>query len=246
MGSVVDRTGYRAPSGPTVQAMFGEVAHRYDLLNHLLSLSVDRYWRRQVVRLIQTANPDPEDACLDLCTGTGDLLLGIRRKLQLSIVGADFCYPMLRRAGEKLAASGIRGEVSLTGADAMMLPFPDGTFRFVTVAFGLRNVESMERGLEEIQRVLRPGGTLIVLEFSQPVIPVLRSLFAFYFAHVLPRLGTWISGTQGPYRYLPDSVSRFPPQPALVKILESVGFQAVQYRNLTAGIAALHWGFKSP
>ena len=114
----------------------------------------------------------------------------------------------------------------------------------MTVAFGLRNVEIMESGLTEMFRVLEPGGNLIILEFSQPVVPIFRSVFAFYFRHILPRLGTWISGSEGPYQYLPESVGRFPDQPDLARIVETIGFKNVKYRNLTGGIAALHWGQK--
>jgi demethylmenaquinone methyltransferase/2-methoxy-6-polyprenyl-1,4-benzoquinol methylase len=224
--------------------MFGAIAGRYDLLNRLLSLSIDRYWRRQSVGLIRSMNPGPRDRCLDLCTGTGDLLIDIGRKLGLSAVGADFCYPMLEQARAKLKSAGLAGEIPLSSADALALPFPEGTFRFVTVAFGLRNIEFIEQGLKEMRRVLRSGGVLIILEFSQPVLPVFRSVFALYFKHILPRLGAWVSGAQGPYRYLPDSVGRFPSQLQLVRIIESAGFGNVQYRNLTGGIVAVHWGEK--
>ncbi len=235
---------YRAPPGPTVQKMFGEIADRYDLLNRLLSLSVDRWWRRKMVRLIESIESSPTGVGLDLCTGTGDLLLEIQKRLDIEIVGADFSHPMLLHAQEKLKKSPNASRTLLTGADALALPFRDQSFRFVTVAFGLRNVEIIESGLTEMFRVLEPGGNLIILEFSQPVVPIFRSVFAFYFRHVLPRLGTWISGSAGPYQYLPESVGRFPDQPDLARIVETTGFKNVKYRNLTGGIAALHWGQK--
>ncbi len=235
---------YRAPPGPDVQRMFAAIADRYDLLNRLLSLQVDRYWRRSTVRLIRSMGPSPEDICLDLCTGTGDLMLDLKRHLDIEVVGADFCHPMLLHAQAKMGTGSEPSHTSLAGADALALPFRDRTFRFVTVAFGLRNVEIMDLGLQEILRVLVPGGNLVVLEFSQPVWPVFRAVFRFYFSHILPRLGTWISGTDGPYRYLPDSVGRFPSQPELAHLITSVGFERVRYRNLTGGIAALHWGTK--
>jgi demethylmenaquinone methyltransferase/2-methoxy-6-polyprenyl-1,4-benzoquinol methylase len=235
---------YRAPPGPDVQRMFAAIADRYDLLNRLLSFQVDRYWRRRAVRLIRSMESFPNDICLDLCTGTGDLMIDLEQRLDLQVVGADFCHPMLLHAQKKLGM-GPNGSISkLSDADAMALPFREGTFRFVTIAFGLRNVEVMEQGLKEIFRVLEPGGNLIILEFSRPVLPVFRSVFAFYFSHILPRLGAWISGTEEPYQYLPDSVGRFPSQMELAGIIASVGFERVQYRNLTGGIAALHWGTK--
>ena len=235
---------YRAPPGPDVQRMFAAIADRYDLLNRLLSFQVDRYWRHRVVRLIRSMRPSPQDTCLDVCTGTGDLMLELRDRVGLQVVGADFCYPMLLHAQEKLGTDPNHATNQLIGADAQALPFRDGRFRFVTIAFGLRNVEVMEHGLQEMFRVLSPGGSLVILEFSRPVMPVFRSLFAFYFCYILPKLGAWISGTQGPYQYLPDSVSRFPSQVELADVITSVGFERVQYRNLTGGIAALHWATK--
>jgi len=235
---------YRAPPGPDVQRMFAAIADRYDLLNRLLSFQVDRYWRHHVVRVIRSMRPSPHDTCLDVCTGTGDLMLELRDRVGLQVVGADFCHPMLLHAQEKLRTGPNQPTNQLIDADAQALPFRDGKFRFVTIAFGLRNIEVMEHGLREMFRVLSPGGSLVILEFSRPVIPVFRSLFAFYFSHILPRLGAWISGTQGPYQYLPDSVSRFPSQVELADVITSVGFERVQHRNLTGGIAALHWATK--
>ena len=235
---------YRAPAGPDVQRMFAAIAGRYDLLNRLLSFRVDRYWRRSTVRLIRSMGTSPGDLCLDLCTGTGDLMFELQRQLGLQVVGADFCHPMLLHAQEKLGMGPGRSKTKLTDADALALPFRDQTFRFVTVAFGLRNVENMVQGLMEMFRVLEPGGSLVVLEFSRPVLPVFRSVFGFYFNHILPRLGSWISGTDGPYKYLPNSVGRFPSQTELVRMITLTGFERVQYRNLSGGIAALHWGTK--
>jgi demethylmenaquinone methyltransferase/2-methoxy-6-polyprenyl-1,4-benzoquinol methylase len=227
-----------------VQQMFAKVADRYDFLNHLLSLSVDRYWRRRAVNLLESLEPAPEDACLDLCTGTGDMLFEVVRRLRLAAVGSDFCHPMLLKASRKHQERALGSRVSLIGADAETLPFRNSSFRFVTVAFGIRNVETLERGLFEIVRVLKPGGTAIILEFSTPVVPLFRNLFNFYFSYVLPKLGSWVSGTHGPYQYLPASVRRFPSQREFAGMLESSGLEEVHYRNLTLGIAALHWGQK--
>jgi demethylmenaquinone methyltransferase/2-methoxy-6-polyprenyl-1,4-benzoquinol methylase len=218
--------------------MFAAIAPRYDFLNHLLSLSVDRYWRRRVVRVLAGHDPSPPDRCLDLCTGTGDLALDIHRRLGIETFGVDFCHPMLVRLAAKLRSGDL---VRVVEADCQALPFPDQSFRFVTIAFGLRNVENRVRALREMHRVIAPGGVLVVLEFSRPVVPGLRGLFDVYFRRVLPWLGSRISGTRGPYAYLPDSVRRFPDQPALAAELRGAGWMEVGYRNLTSGIAALHW-----
>jgi demethylmenaquinone methyltransferase/2-methoxy-6-polyprenyl-1,4-benzoquinol methylase len=223
--------------------MFGAIAHRYDLLNHLLSGSIDRRWRRYTVRRIAELGPGPGDRCLDLCSGTGDLALEIASRLDMDTVSSDFCHPMLVASLEKIRRQG-EHRVRTAEADAQELPFADSAFRFVTVAFGLRNVESLDRALAEMRRVLEPGGTAFILEFSQPVVPGFRQLFNAYFTHVLPRIGAWISGVDGPYRYLPESVGRFPSQSRLAGMIESSGFHRVGYRNLTGGIAALHWGTK--
>jgi demethylmenaquinone methyltransferase/2-methoxy-6-polyprenyl-1,4-benzoquinol methylase len=219
--------------------MFAAIAPRYDLLNHLLSLSVDRYWRWRVVRHLAAEGPASGDRCLDLCAGTGDLALGIHRRLGLETIGVDFCHPMLLRFQEKLGGA---GTIRIAESDAQSLPFSSGQFRFVTVAFGLRNIEDRPRALGEMLRVLGPGGVVVVLEFSRPVLPLVRGIFGAYFDHVLPRIGAWVSGREAPYRYLPDSVRSFPDQKTLAGELDSAGFVDVGYRNLTFGIAALHWG----
>lgn len=234
-------TEARGPGASDIRAMFASIAGRYDLLNHLLSLSIDRYWRRAAVRLIAGEGPAAGDRCLDLCTGTGDLALAVTRALGVKTVGVDFCPPMLTRFAEK-ARPGDR--VTMAAADAERLPFPDAAFRFATIAFGLRNIEHRAAALAEALRILEPGGLLLVLEFSRPVVPLVRQVFNGYFRRVLPVLGAWISGTDGPYAYLPDSVARFPDQAHLADELRAAGFEAVQYRNLTTGIAALHQGRK--
>jgi demethylmenaquinone methyltransferase / 2-methoxy-6-polyprenyl-1,4-benzoquinol methylase len=223
--------------------MFASIAGRYDFLNHFLSLSIDRYWRRAVVRVIAAEKPSSSDLCLDLCTGTGDLALAISRRLRLNTFGVDFCPPMLGRFAEKVRPG---DRVAMAVSDVEQLPFHDGAFRFATIAFGLRNVERRAVALREAQRVLEPGGLLMVLEFSRPVLPVIRQAFNAYFHRVLPTLGAWISGIEGPYAYLPVSVSRFPDQAALAGELRAAGFAAVGYRNLTTGIAALHHARKPP
>jgi demethylmenaquinone methyltransferase/2-methoxy-6-polyprenyl-1,4-benzoquinol methylase len=223
-----------------VRAMFDQIAPRYDLLNHLLSLNVDKRWRARVVRELRAALGRPGARALDLCCGTGDLSLALRRGYpEAEVVGLDFSAQMLARANEK--TRGGRG-VPLVQGDATSVPFPDATFDAVTIAFGLRNLGSVEAGLVEIRRLLKPGGRAIVLEFSKPVVPVFREVFNFYFAHVLPRVGAVVSGSSGAYSYLPASVKAFPDQHGLKAMMERAGFAAVRYTNLSGGVAAAHVG----
>ncbi len=220
-----------------IRSMFGAIAPRYDLLNHLLSLSVDKYWRWRTVRVL-TRQTGENRRILDLCTGTADLALLLAR--YHSVVGCDFSHPMLRLALEKTVASRLQNRMSVVEADALSLPFGDGVFDAVTVAFGLRNLENYERGLCEMKRVLKPGGTVAVLEFSQPRFPIVREAYLFYFSRILPQVGEWISGRPGAYSYLCHSVRDFPGQHELEHIVETAGLRYVRHYSLTGGIAALH------
>ncbi len=228
--------------------MFAAIASRYDLLNHLLSLNVDRWWRRFTVGRLRPYLDSSPLLALDLCCGTGDLALELARfvertrKVSVSVIGVDFCRPMLRIGQEKIARR--RASVSLVEGDALRLPFPNDLFSVVTIAFGLRNLESPARGLREIYRVLRPGGAAAILEFSRPSVPLFRQLFEFYFQKLLPRLGAWISGVPGPYEYLRDSVHAFLSPPEVARLMEETGFSAVRFVPLTGGIATLHVGEK--
>jgi demethylmenaquinone methyltransferase/2-methoxy-6-polyprenyl-1,4-benzoquinol methylase len=223
--------------------MFAGIAHRYDFLNHFLSMSVDRYWRRVAARrLQQLLNSVSIPLCLDLCSGTGDLALVLHRSLRSRVVASDFCHPMLIRAYEKIKSNGLDDLIPTVEADALVLPFADETFNAVTVAFGLRNLADLRRGLQEMLRVLKRPGVLVALEFSRPVIPVFRQVFNIYFLRVLPKLGALVSGDSGAYQYLPKSVQKFPTQGELAELMRSAGFSEVGYHNLTGGIAALHWG----
>ncbi len=220
-----------------IRDMFGSIAHRYDLLNRLLSLSVDRYWRRLTVREVARFL-SPDSLILDLCTGTGDLALGLGHRAR--VIGCDFCHPMLVLAAKKAVRNNATARICFVEGDALCLPFPSAHFHAVTIAFGLRNLENYGRGLEEIFRVLRAGGVLAVLEFSRPRLPLVRQLYLFYFTHLLPKLGKWISGREGPYSYLPASVKEFPDRERLDQLIEESGFGDVRHYPLTAGIAALH------
>jgi demethylmenaquinone methyltransferase/2-methoxy-6-polyprenyl-1,4-benzoquinol methylase len=221
--------------------MFAGIARRYDLLNHLLSANIDRRWRRLVADKLRPAL-GAGTRTLDVACGTGDLALTLAEAGQTRVTGLDFCRPMLEVALRK--ARERERKIPFIEADALRLPFASETFDVVTIAFGLRNLASVEGGLRELFRVLRPGGKVAILEFSRPVVPGFRALFQFYFSHVLPRIGGFVSGSRGAYEYLPDSVSRFPDQKRLVELMREVGFTEVSYQNLTGGIAALHMGVR--
>jgi len=231
-----------AARSAAVREMFAAVAPRYDLLNHLLSLGMDVAWRRATVHALRGVLENPDSWVADLCCGTGDLSFGLARRSRGRVLGADFCPPMLRLAGDKAFDRKMR--VHLLAADTLSLPFANDTLDAVALAFGFRNLANYGRGLEEMRRVLKVGGTLAILEFSRVRWPVFGSLFRFYFRRVLPVIGTWISGVAGAYQYLPDSVARFPDQEALAEIMRAAGFRNVHYRNFTGGVAALHLGEK--
>ncbi|HUS11398.1 MAG TPA: bifunctional demethylmenaquinone methyltransferase/2-methoxy-6-polyprenyl-1,4-benzoquinol methylase UbiE [Pyrinomonadaceae bacterium] len=223
-----------------VREMFASIAARYDLLNHLLSGNVDKRWRRLVVQTLSATLADREARILDVACGTGDLSLTLLQSGHAQIVGIDFCRPMLDIAATKAARSS--SIMRFVEGDALELPFADRSFEAATIAFGLRNLTSVEAGIKELLRVLKPGGKVAVLEFSKPKAPVLSSIFKFYFTKLLPKLGGLISGSKSAYQYLPDSVSRFPDQLELASLMKEAGFENISFRNLTWGIAALHLG----
>ena len=223
-----------------VREMFGTIATRYDLLNHLLSANIDRRWRRLVAKALALKLSRHEARVLDVACGTGDLSFTLAESGKASVVGIDFCRPMLRIANVK--ASRRRLAVPFVEGDALRLPFGSRSFDAATIAFGLRNLESVEAGFRELFRILKPGGEVAVLEFSKPRVPVLRSLFRIYFTKLLPFFGGWISGSRSAYEYLPESVEHFPDQEQLVALMRLAGFEAVTFQNLTGGIAALHLG----
>lgn len=229
-----------------IQRMFGQIAPWYDFLNHLLSLNIDRRWRQRTAKLVP---PRPADAgpILDLCTGTGDLALTYDRATggTVPIVGADFCHEMLVRANQKAAAVGATGRMRFLEADAQALPFPADTFQLVTVGFGLRNITDPDRGLAEMVRVVRPGGKVAVLEFSKPRHWLLGRLYRWYFRYALPLVGQLISrNKESAYKYLPESVLKFPDYEELAVRLRAAGLTDVAYHPLTFGIATLYVGSK--
>lgn len=220
--------------------MFGRVARRYDLLNHLLSASLDRVWRRYSARSLAL---QPGARVLDLCCGTGDQAVALRRRGAV-VVAADFCLPMLAISRGKFARQAPPRPRPFC-ADALALPYRDRCFDAATVSFGLRNVADLDRSLAELGRVLRPGGQLAILEFALPSLPPLRALYLFYFNRLLPLLGRWVSTDQSAYSYLPASVSSFPQREEFLAHLAAAGFRSTAYRDLTVGVLCLYRGERS-
>jgi demethylmenaquinone methyltransferase / 2-methoxy-6-polyprenyl-1,4-benzoquinol methylase len=220
--------------------MFGRVAPRYDLANHLLSANVDRYWRNRTVARVRDVLSRPQSRVLDLACGTGDLLIALEREAGRQLIGCDFCHPMLTGANAKLRAGRLKSV--LLESDALALPFPDSSLDLITIAFGYRNLANYRAGLIEMRRVLRPGGALAILEFTQPPNHAFAAVYNWYTRHVLPIVGGAISGSPEAYRYLPESVRKFPDAPELARMMTEAGFSAVEWEYLTLGIAALHLG----
>jgi demethylmenaquinone methyltransferase/2-methoxy-6-polyprenyl-1,4-benzoquinol methylase len=220
--------------------MFAEIAPRYDLLNHALSLNIDKRWRRLVIKQVADRLQRPGAVALDLCCGTAELSLELGELAPT--FGVDFCHPMLELGVKKIRRAGL--PIELIEGDALRVPFANSMFDVVTVAFGLRNVDGTAAGLREIHRLLKPGGRCAVLEFSHPQLPIFRNLFHFYFTRLVPRIGNAVSGSSFAYQYLPDSVQSFPDQRELAGLMQAVGFSDVRYYNLFAGVAALHLGDK--
>ena len=256
-----------------VRGMFGRVARRYDFLNHLLSFNLDRYWRARTVRELRAALGRPGALVLDLCCGTGDLLLALagasplassrlrpladarssvqapncdRQGADLAVraLGIDFCHPMLAAARGKVERR--RVDAALVEADALALPLADRSLDVVATAFGFRNLANYERGLREIQRVLKPGGAAAILEFSQPPSALFAVLYRFYSRRILPAVGGAVSGERGAYEYLPESVRKFPSAEQLAGMMREAGFVEVRFERMTGGIVALHVGRAKP
>jgi demethylmenaquinone methyltransferase / 2-methoxy-6-polyprenyl-1,4-benzoquinol methylase len=231
-------------SSDRVQQMFGQIAGRYDFLNRLLSLGIDRSWRRKTVKLVPPVGDAP---ILDVCTGTADLALAYWRasKGKTPIVGTDFCQPMLDVARRKCRRAGAEAQIVLLEADTLRLPFPNGQFQIVCVAFGLRNVADTDAGLREMTRVCRPDGRVAVLEFSTPTGWPLGTLYRWYFQRILPHIGQALArNTQAAYNYLPQSVGSFPQDEALTERMRAAGLHDVTYHRLTGGVATLYVGKK--
>jgi len=229
-------------SSVAVQQMFNSIAPRYDLLNHVLSCNVDRWWWWRAARRFRGVLKKPESAVLDICCGTGDMTLALLRRRPENgrpILAADFSHAMLVRGAEKFRD---RNVVAIE-ADALHLPIGSDSLNLITSAFGFRNLANYEAGLREFHRVLRPGGEIGILDFSEPG-GVLGRLYAFYFRRVLPAIGSRLSGMGSAYAYLPSSVERFPPPPRMLEMMREVGFQEASWTPYSFGIAGLYRGIK--
>jgi len=245
-GTRPEGTQSGADASRKVREMFTQIAPRYDLLNHLLSLQFDRLWRARVARLLLPILARSDALVLDLCCGTGDLALSLARAGKARVIGADFAHPMLMRANEKTSVaransnSAQKHSVVFLEADALCLPFAGGSFDLVATAFGFRNLVNYEAGLREIRRVLKPRGTLAILEFTEPPDNPLGSAYRWYFRKILPRIGAFVSGDRNAYTYLPASVSRFFAPRELASLMKSVGYSEVDFCIWTLGAVALH------
>lgn len=225
-----------------VHSLFSTIAHRYDLLNSVLSFNQDGYWRRFTVEQV---SPKAGSCCLDVCCGTGKLTMSLAAKVgaQGRVIGLDFCESMLEIADENIAKSPYQASIDLVEGNAMCLPFPNGIFDCATIGFGLRNVPNIQQALSEMRRVVKPGGKIVSLELAKPQAPLFKHLYYFYFEQLLPLLGRFGIGHSWPYRWLPESLRQLPDQLSICKIFQAAGLQQVRYHELTGGIAAVYVGF---
>jgi demethylmenaquinone methyltransferase/2-methoxy-6-polyprenyl-1,4-benzoquinol methylase len=219
------------------------VLSTFALLNHLLSFNIDRGWRKVLLRRLEDKLQQPEAKILDLCCGTGDVLLDLQSAANARIFGADFCHPMLIAAQGK--ARGRHFTAPLVEADALQLPLADASLDAISIAFGFRNLTNYRGGLQELARVLKPGGVLAILEFSHPPGFFMRTAYGFYSRFILPAIGSLVSGSREAYAYLPESIRKFPRAEELKAMISAAGFSQSSYELLTGGVAALHIGRKS-
>lgn len=225
-------------SASPIAAMFDRISPKYDRLNHLLSFNIDKVWRRKTARAVAKKHPT---SILDLATGTADLAIALaKRNPQAHIMGMDISEKMLDIGKEKVRKQGLESQIDLRPGDAASLPFDDNSFDAVTVAFGVRNFESRDKGLAEIQRVLKPDGQAFILEFSMPERFPMKQLYRFYFKHILPKIGKHISKDPGAYTYLPQSVEAFPKPDEFLRILGNNGLKSGSARRFSFGIATLY------
>lgn len=220
-----------------IKDIFNDIAPKYDLLNHLLSLNIDKRWRRKAMKYIAETE---KGRLLDVACGTGDFSVAARKVGVKQVNGIDISSNMVEVGRRKVKELGLEQSVDLQVGDSEQMSFADSTFDVVTVAFGVRNFEHLEIGLKEMNRVLRPGGKVIILEFSTPEYFPMRQLYLFYFRHILPIIGGWISGNKGAYNYLPASVMRFPQGETFLRILKNCGFVSPIQQKLTGGIASIY------
>ncbi len=224
-----------------VENMFDSIASSYDFLNHFLSFGIDYHWRNKALKIIKSVKPE---SILDIATGTGDLAILSSKAKPKKIVGIDISQNMLNVAIEKVKKKGLEDLIAMQKEDSENLSFEDNTFDLAMVAFGVRNFENLEKGLSEIRRVLKPGGTFIVLELSQPRVFPMKQFYGFYSNNILPTFGKIVSSDSSAYTYLPESVKRFPAYEEFTKIMDKVGFKNTSFNPLTFGISNLYRGEK--
>jgi demethylmenaquinone methyltransferase/2-methoxy-6-polyprenyl-1,4-benzoquinol methylase len=237
-----------AAAAEAVRAMFNSIAPRYDLLNHVLSANIDRVWWSRAARRFRSVLEDPEASVLDICCGTGDMTMALLKRRPAHskpVLAADFSVEMLRRGAKKFGKPGVGARkegqpyAEPLEADALHLPLPSGSLDLVVSAFGFRNLANYEAGLREFHRVLKPGGQLGILDFSEPG-GLIGKAYAVYFRRVLPAIGRAICGKDGPYNYLPTSVGNFPPPPEMLPLMGSTGYAECNWQPYTFGIAGLY------
>ena len=224
-----------------VAEMFNNISHRYDFLNHFLSMGIDRIWRKKAIRILK---PDHPKFLLDIATGTGDFAIAALKLHPDKIIGLDISTGMLEKGREKLKKRKIDHKIELHEGDSENIPFPDNTFDGITVGFGVRNFENLEKGLKEMLRVLKPGKTAVILEFSKPRKFPVKQLFGFYSRRIIPFFGRKISKDKAAYSYLPESVEAFPEGTAFVTIMEKCGYKDIRTKTVSGGIATIYYGKK--
>ena len=224
-----------------VAEMFNNISHRYDFLNHFLSMGIDRIWRKKAIRILK---PDAPKLLLDIATGTGDFAIAALKLNPDKVIGLDISTGMLEKGREKLKKRHLDQKVELREGDSENIPFPDNTFDGITVGFGVRNFENLEKGLKEMLRVLKPGKTAVILEFSKPAKFPVKQLFGFYSRRIIPFFGRKISKDNAAYKYLPDSVEAFPEGMAFVTIMEKCGYKDIRTKKVSGGIATIYYGKK--
>jgi demethylmenaquinone methyltransferase/2-methoxy-6-polyprenyl-1,4-benzoquinol methylase len=239
--TVVPYKEERASKKEQVARMFDNISHQYDFLNHFLSLGTDKRWRKKAIELLRPFNPKH---ILDVATGTGDFALQALTLEPLSVTGIDISEGMLEKGRKKIDEKGLAGKIELIKGDSENLPFPENKFDAVTVAFGVRNFENLEKGLKEIYRVLKPGGRIVILEFSKPRQFPWKQLYNFYFKIILPKIGKWVSRDDAAYSYLPESVDAFPDGDHFTTILKDIGFKSTACKSLTFCVSSIYTGQK--